>query len=246
VTTHAPGRPRAVSGDAGAVYRGIVRFFVVPGAVIAANWAALLCAATVVGLLPGLAGAGRALADLQEHQDTAFRSVLCHARATVRRDFPVSVGSWALICAIILNGLFVPAISPSARTFMVGLLMPLIWLLLAWVSAYVAAAQDPAASRSTVTLRATYLCTSRPLRALLAPAAIIGLSPLWLLAPITIACGISVPPYLLSTLWRMGPREGPLHVSANPSSSGPQSSHGGGCNTLRREAGSRCAETTPS
>lgn len=180
----------------------MVRFFVVPGAVIAANWAALLCAATLVGLLPGLAGAGRVLTDFREHQDAAFRSVLRHARATVRRDFPVSVGTWILICAIVLNGLLVPSISPSARTFMVGLLVPLIWLLIAWVSAYIAAAQDPAADRATVTLRATHLCTSRPLRALLAPAAIIGLSPLWLLAPITIACGISVPPYLLATLWR--------------------------------------------
>lgn len=210
MTAQAPERHRAPSGDAGGVYRGLVRFFVVPGAVIAANWAALLCAATIVGLLTGLAGAGRVLTDIGEHQDTAFRSVLRHARATLRRDLPVSIGTWILICAIILNGLYVPALSPSARTFMIGLLVPLIWLLIAWVSAYVAAAQDPAASRSEVTLRATHLCTSRPLRALLAPAAIIGLSPLWLLAPITIACGLSVPPYLLATLWTR--RQDPLRL----------------------------------
>ena len=40
-----------------------------------------------------------------------------------------------------------------------------------------------------------------PVAALAAPALVVLLSPVWLLAPLTIACGFSVPPWILGRLW---------------------------------------------
>ena len=50
-------------------------------------------------------------------------------------------------------------------------------------------------------LSALALVGRRPLAALMAPALIALLSPLWLLAPLTIACGFSVPPWVVGRLW---------------------------------------------
>src|SRR5699024_11572626 len=48
------------------------------------------------------------------------------------------------------------------------------------------------------------LVVRRPAAALAAPALVALLSPLWLLAPLTIACGFSIPPWVLGRLWGVG------------------------------------------
>ncbi|MFC0672685.1 hypothetical protein [Brachybacterium hainanense] len=191
------------SGD----YRpgGWLRAFAIPGAVIASNAAALLGALSIIGLAPGLSGSARVLGSLAEHGDEAFRTVLRHLRATWLRDLPVTAGIWLVLLAVAGNILVLPVMDPSLRTFAVGAMLPLGWVLVAFASAYVTLAADPEAARADLVLGAGRLLVTRPLRALLAPAAVIALSPLWLLAPLTIACGLAVPPYLLTALWGGGP-----------------------------------------
>jgi hypothetical protein len=64
-----------------------------------------------------------------------------------------------------------------------------------------AAAQELTAPRGEVAGAALALMMRRPLRALLAPLAIIAVSPLWMLAPLTIAIGASLPPFLVAKVW---------------------------------------------
>lgn len=189
--------------------RGILRFFVVPGALIATNWAALLGALTVIGLVPALAAATRTMSRLREHPDSAFRSTVSRARGTLRRDAPTSALAVLVILAAAFDALFVASLPAPSRVFAVGLLAPFAWATLAWISAYVQVAAEAATpSWFDVAREAMGLCLSRPLRALLAPAAIIALAPLWLLAPLTIACGFSLPPLVIGAMW--GPwREDP-------------------------------------
>lgn len=81
--------------------------------------------------------------------------------------------------------------------------MPPSWLALSGLSAYVvvAAASELTAPRREVARRALALVMTRPVRALLAPVVIIGVVPLWLLAPLTIAIGFSLPPFLVARFW---------------------------------------------
>lgn len=188
--------------------QGLLRLFVVPGAVIGANAAALLGAAGVLTLVPALAGSGRALSRFAEHGDEAFRAVLRHVRATWRRDAPVSLGAWMVLAAVLGHVLVLPQLAPGLRALAVGASVPLLGTLIAWTSAYVALAADASAPRSELVLATTQLLLRRPGRALLAPLAVLALSPLWLLAPLTIACGLALPPYLLTGLWAPSTRTG--------------------------------------
>ncbi|MBK0331016.1 hypothetical protein I8D64_06325 [Brachybacterium sp. MASK1Z-5] len=182
--------------------RGLLRFFVVPGALIATNWAALLGALTVIGLVPALAAATRTTSRLREQPDVAFRSTLSRALGTLRRDAPTSVLTVLMILAIGFDALFVASLPSPSRVFVAGILIPPAWATIAWISAYVrVAAESGTVSWFEVAREAMGLCVSRPLRAALAPAAVIALSPLWLLAPLTIACGFSVPPLVVGALW---------------------------------------------
>lgn len=173
-----------------------------PAAFLGANWAAMLGVLTVIGIVPALAGATRVTGDLEEHRDTAFTSTLGHVRRTLRRDAPAS-GALLLVCAgIAVNAVVLPAMAPAARVFAVGALLPVTWVMVALLSAYVVvAAGDQRADRSAIVLRALSLAARRPVAALAAPALIALLAPLWLLAPLTIACGFSVPPWVLARAW---------------------------------------------
>ncbi len=187
---------------------GMVRFLTKPAAFLAANWAAILGILTVVGIVPALAGATRVTRDLEQYEDEAFTSTLRHARRTLRRDGPASVLLLLVLGGIGLNGLVLPHLAPDLRVFAVGLMLPVVWGLVGVLSAYVAvAAQEATAARSEVMLRALALAVRRPAAALVAPALVALLSPLWLLAPLTIACGFSIPPWILGRLWG-GSRDG--------------------------------------
>ncbi|MGP5365456.1 hypothetical protein ACTXLB_19295 [Brachybacterium tyrofermentans] len=182
--------------------RGLVRFLTKPAAFLGANWAALLGILTVIGIVPALAGATRTTSDLEQYEDAAFTTTLGHVRRTLRRDAPMSILLLLVPGGIGANALVLPSMAPSTRVFAVGLMLPVVWVMVALLSAYVvAAARDQLADRPTVVLRALALVARRPLSALLTPALVVVLSPVWLLAPLTIACGFSVPPWVVGRVW---------------------------------------------
>lgn len=181
--------------------QGLLRLFLVPGAVIGANAAALLGVAGVLTIVPALAGAGRALSRFEEHGDEAFRAVLRHVRATWRRDAPVSLGVWMILAAVLGDVLVLPQLTPGLRALGVGAAVPLLGALISWASAYIVLAADASATRGHLVLATTQTLLARPGRAVLAPLTVAVLSPLWLLAPLTIALGFAVPPFLLTALW---------------------------------------------
>ena len=194
----APARRRRDPLDA----QGLVRFFVKPAAFLAANWAAMLGILTIAGIVPALSGATRVTGDLRQYEDSAFRSALTHIRRTLRRDAPASLLLLLVAGGIAGNSLLLPQLDTSVRVFVVGLLLPVLWVLVSLLSAYVVvASRSGDMTRQEVVLGAMALVLRRPVAALLAPAFIALLSPLWLLAPLTIACGFSIPPWILGRLW---------------------------------------------
>ena len=62
-----------------------------------------------------------------------------------------------------------------------------------------------AGAEFAILLEALRLVRARPVAALAAPPLIALLSPLWLLAPLTIAIGLSVPPWVVGRLWSSAP-----------------------------------------
>lgn len=183
-----------------------MRFLRVPATFLATNWAALLGVLTLVGIVPALAAATRVTSLLDEHADDAFTATLRHVRRTLRRDAPVSGLLLMVVAGIVLNGLLLPRMPAEGRVLLVGALVPMVGALIALLSAYVVvAAEQPGADRTTVVLETVRRVLRRPLAALFAPVLVVLMAPLWLLAPLTIACGMSVPPWLLGRLWGATP-----------------------------------------
>jgi hypothetical protein len=182
----------------------LVRALTVPAAFVAANWAALLLVLTVIGTVPALISATRTTTDLDTHADRAFRETLRAGAVMLRRDWLMSLVLWALLALLVGNSVILAGLaSGGTRVFLVGLALPPMWLVVSYLSAYVrtAAAQELTAPRGEVAGAALALMMRRPLRALLAPLAIIAVSPLWMLAPLTIAIGASLPPFLVAKVW---------------------------------------------
>ncbi|TDE97611.1 hypothetical protein EXU48_05395 [Occultella glacieicola] len=175
-----------------------------PAAMVAANWAGLLGLLSLVGVIPAFAGNARVMADLDEHADTSGRVVLTQLRRTLRRDLPVSLGWWVFVLVGVATGwLMVTAFDGGTRVFFAGLLVPTYWVVGALFGAYVRAAgtTDLDAHRSEVLAEATRLVLTSPLRALATVLVVIVTTPVWVLAPITIACGLSVPAWLIAKVW---------------------------------------------
>lgn len=182
----------------------LVRALTVPAAFFATNWAALLAILTVVGLGPALVAATRTTTDLRSHADRAFRETLRASAILLRRDWVLSLALWAVLILLAGNALILTNVATAGtRVFLAGLAVPPSWLALSGLSAYVvvAAASELTAPRREVARRALALVMTRPVRALLAPVVIIGVVPLWLLAPLTIAIGFSLPPFLVARFW---------------------------------------------
>jgi len=195
-----PARP-----DIGAQYPSrLVRALSIPAAFFAANWAALLLALTVVGTVPALIAATRTTVDLHLHADRAFRETLRHGARLLRRDWVLSVALWAMLAVGVGNALILTDLAAGGtRVLLAGMALPPTWLAVAFFSAYVVvgARAEPTAALGTVARAALMLLLTRPLRALAVPAVIVAVSPLWLLAPLTIAIGLSLPPFLVAKVW---------------------------------------------
>lgn len=199
------GAERPARAPIGAQYpSGLVRALTIPAAFLAANWAALLLVVTVVGTLPALTAATRTTTDLHTHADRAFRETLRAALALLRRDWLVSLVMWVLLVLLVGNSLILADLATGGtRVFLVGLALPPTWLVVSYLSAYVLVASEAelTAPRGEVVGAALRLMMRRPLRALLIPLAVIAVSPLWMLAPLTIAIGFSLPPFLVAKVW---------------------------------------------
>jgi len=207
------GRNRVVPGleagtaraELGAQYpSAIVRALTIPAAFFATNWAALLAMITVAGLIPALTAATRTTVDLRAHADHAFRTTLGNTLTLLKRDWPISLGTWLLLGLIAGNATILSELAKGGtRVFLVGIAVPPTWLTISYLSAWVitAAAGDLKAPRGDVAAQSLALVVRRPVRALLVPIVILALSPLWLLAPLTIAIGFSVPPFLVAQFW---------------------------------------------
>lgn len=182
----------------------LMRWLRVPTAFVAANWAGLL-AVVGLGLVPAAAGAQRVMADLDEHADDAGAVVLRQLRRTWWRDLPVSLSAlfWLGILAgtvALLGG----ATEGSVRVFLVGLLVPVHWVAAALLGAYVRAAAtlEPGASRAEVVDEAIELALRHPVRALAAVLVVLLTAPAYLLAPLTVACGLTAPAWAVDQVWR--------------------------------------------
>ena len=206
------GADRPARTKIGAQYPStIVRALTIPAAFFATNWAAILAILTIVGVVPALVAATRTTTDLHTHADRAFRETLRATMILLRRDWILSLAMWALLILIAGNALILTDLATgSTRVFLVGIALPPTWLAVAYLSAYIvtAASKDLTTPRSEIATAALTLVMRRPVRALLAPAAIIAVAPLWVLAPLTIAIGFSLPPFLIAKFW--GPVGGAL------------------------------------
>lgn len=199
------GAEQPVRARIGAQYPSvIVRALTTPAAFFATNWAAILLILTVIGTVPALVAATRTTMDLRCHADRAFRETLRVSAVLLRRDWALSLALWALLLLIAANALILTDLATGGtRVFLVGISLPPTWLAVSALSAYVvtAASKDPTAPRGEVAGTALTLMMRRPVRALLAPATIITVVPLWVLAPLTIAFGFSLPPFLVARFW---------------------------------------------
>lgn len=183
---------------------GALRALRTPAVFIATNWAALLCAISIIGMVPGLSAASRVTLYRDRYGDEAFTCVLQYAFRTWRRDLPVTALFWFLCLAVLGNGVILSQfIEGSARVFLVGLIAPVGWVAVAAISAYSfsAARLGSRTNRAEVTDATVVLLLKRPFRALVIPAVVLAVSPLWLLAPVTVAVGLSLSPFLVAQVW---------------------------------------------
>ena len=185
----------------------LMRWLRVPAAFVATTWAGLL-AVVVLGLVPATAGAQRVMTRLDDHAEEAGAVVLRQLRRTWWRDLPVSLGVLAHLAAVAATvALLVQGTEGAARVFLVGLLVPVHWAAAAMTACYVrAAATLPLdAPRGEVLDAAIDLGLSHPLRALLTVPAVLLAAPTYVLAPLTVACGIAAPAWVVDQVWRLQP-----------------------------------------
>lgn len=182
----------------------LLNFLRIPAAFIAANWAGLVGVLLLVGVVPAFAGNQRVTSGLDEHVDDAGVAVLRQLRRTWWRDLPATCAFWAaLVLGAATVALMVGVFDAPTRVFFTGLLVPVYWGAGALFNCYVrAAATLPLeATRGDVTDEMLRLALRHPLRAAATMLVVAATTPVWILAPITIACGLSVPAWALGSLW---------------------------------------------
>lgn len=170
-----------------------------PAAFFASDWAALVAVATILGVVPGLAGVMRVVTDLDRYEDEPFMTPLRQLRATWRRDLPVSLLLWVVLVLGALDTYAVTQVEVGMRVAVVGFLVPVVWAACVFVAAYVAAASaEPLdASRHDVLGLTAVLVQRRPVRSLLTPLLLVALAPVVLLPPLTVAVGLSLPAWFM-------------------------------------------------
>ncbi|MGC0273735.1 hypothetical protein ACO0LV_12165 [Pseudactinotalea sp. Z1739] len=185
----------------------LIEFLRKPSAFIAANWAGLLGVLTVGGAVPAFAGNQRVTSSLATYADEGGVTVLRQLRHTWWRDLPATACFWVyVISGSGTVALMVGVFEAPTRVFFAGLLVPVYWVAGALLGCYIrAAATVPVhAPRGLVVDEMVHLALAHPFRALLTVPMVIATAPVWALAPLTVACGLSVPAWALSTVWGRG------------------------------------------
>lgn len=159
-----------------------------------------MAGATLVGVVPGLAGVMRVVSDLDEHEDEGFAVPMRQLRTSFWRDLPISL---LAVVATVMTGVNLWAllqVDARTRAGVVGFLVPVVWAVVVFLCAYVAAAATVAmdAPRSQVLGMTAMIVRARPLRALVTPVLLIGMAPVIVLPPLTVACGVSIPSWLFA------------------------------------------------
>lgn len=205
------------SGSRAPLAGRVMGFLATPAVFLASNWAAMFMSATVVGLVPALSGAARVTVRHEHHRDDAFRAMWRWFVATVRRDWPVSLALLALLLLTMGNLRLLELMDPHVRVFLVGVLVPVTWVATAIAALYVVAAArcEPTHGRGEVARVAFDLGLAHPVRALVTPALVLVLSPVVVLAPLTLACGFSLPPWIVGRVWGMRPPPEDLAVDGH-------------------------------
>lgn len=120
------------------------------------------------------------------------------------RDLPVTFALWLyLVLAISTTAVLTLVFTAPERVFFAGLCVPVYWIAGALLATYVRAAAvlPPAASRREVVEATAALVAAHPGRSLATVAVVLATAPVWVLAPLTIACGVSVPAWAVNALW---------------------------------------------
>lgn len=196
----------------------LLNFLRTPAAFIAANWTGLAIMLTGIGLIPALAGNARAMSDIREYGDESGRVVLNQFLRTWRREIPVSVGTWVVIAAAIGTvWMAVAVFGVKERVFLISLVAPVYYVVWTFVAAYVraAAVEELDTPREKLLLRAVELMATQPTRAALQVPLVLLLTPVWVLAPFTLACGLSLPAWLAGCLWGGAHRADPPAVNTD-------------------------------
>lgn len=180
-----------------------------PSAFVSSNWAGLLAVASIVGVVPGLAGVTRVVTDLDRHADEGFVVPWRQVRATLRRDLPLSLTVVVATVMALADLWAVVHVAPATRVMVVGFLVPVLAAVCVFTAGYAVAASTLPfdADRGEVLALCARLLRRHPVRALLTPLLMLVLLPLLVLPPVTIAVGVSLPAWVIAAWW--GVRESP-------------------------------------
>ena len=171
---------------------------------VAGNLIGLACMLGLVTFIPAIAGVVKILREPWEREDIA-KAIPRHIGRTFLRDLPMSLVS-VLALAIGLSstvsvfGWLTGGARVAALVALVVVYGAVGLLLAAY--AHAAGTLPPTASRSEVMELAMARIQASPGRAALAVLAVWLTLPLWLFAPAAVACGITLPAWLLDRLWR--------------------------------------------
>lgn len=153
----------------------------------------------MVGTVAALAGAMRVVTALDRYEDEPFVAPLRQVRATWRRDLPVTLLVWVVGVLGALNAYAVTHVASAMRVLVVGFLVPVVWGVIAFVSAYVssASALPLTATRHDVLALVARMIRDRPVRSFLTPVLLVAMAPVIVLPPFTVAAGVSLPGWVV-------------------------------------------------
>lgn len=170
-----------------------------------ANLVAMVCMFGIVSALPAIAGVVRVLRDRTLERGDIVRTLLSHVRRTVGRDWPLSL---ALVACVMVGAVTLASVlgwfAGGTKWGLLGLTLLVYCTLGLLLAGYAQASGTlpPDAPRRDVMELAMRRIMASPGRSLLAVLVLVCCLPLWLLAPLAVVCGITLPVWLHNRLWR--------------------------------------------
>ncbi len=185
-----------------------------PSAFFSSNWAGILFLLMGATAVPALAGVTRVVTGLNRHADEGFVTVVRTVKATWRRDLPLSL---ALVVVVVMGAANIAAavaVESAVRVAVVGFIVPVLWMALAFIGLYVAVAgtRPLDADRTDLLVGVAQVVRRRPVAAFLLPLVQVLVAPILIFPPTTVAVGLSVPAWIIAE-W-LGVRQPPLEDEA--------------------------------